>query len=383
MRPTTVAVVGALTLVPCLWAAPRPVVGQAPPRPAAQTPVFEVDPAWPKPLPNNWVLGQAPSVFVDARDHVWLVTRLRTLDKTEIAASLTLPTAECCVAAPPVIEFDAVGNVVQAWGGPGQGYEWPDNEHGIFVDHKSNVWIGGNGAGDRHILKFTQDGKFLLQIGHKLQSPATKVASSNDTVNLNSPAGISVHAPTNEVFVADGYGNRRIIVFDAETGAYKRHWGAYGKRPDDAASRERTYKGPPPEQFNLLHGLRISNDGLVYVADRYNSRIQVFRLDGTFVKEAFIARETLDSRGTASDISFSADPTQRYLYVVDAANYKVRILDRQTLEILSSFGRLGYYAGQWKWVHGIATDSKGNIYTSESQGNRVQKFTLKSAPATR
>jgi DNA-binding beta-propeller fold protein YncE len=202
-------------------------------------------------------------------------------------------------------------------------------------------------------------------------------------VNLNSPAGISVHAPTNEVFVADGYGNRRIIVFDADTGAYKRHWGAYGKRPDDAASRERTYKGPPPEQFNLLHGLRISNDGLVYVADRYNSRIQVFRLDGTFVKEAFIARETLDSRGTASDISFSADPAQRYLYVVDAANYKVRILDRQTLEILSSFGRLGYYAGQWKWVHGIATDSKGNIYTSESQGNRVQKFTLKSAPATR
>jgi hypothetical protein len=382
MRYTKVVVAGALTLVPHLWGAPMFVVGQGAPR-GAQAPVFEVDPAWPKPLPNNWVLGQAPSVFVDARDHVWLVTRPRTLDKGEIAASLTPPTAECCVPAPPVIEFDAAGNVVQAWGGPGQGYEWPDNEHGIFVDQDRNVWIGGNGRGDRHILKFTHDGKFLLQIGHKLQPPATKVASSNDTENMNSPAGISVHAPTNEVFVADGYGNRRIIVFDARTGAYKRHWGAYGKRPDDGASRERTYKGPPPDQFNLLHGLRISNDGLVYVADRYNSRIQVFRLDGSFVKEAFIARETLDSRGTASDVSFSADAAQRYLYVVDAANYKVRILDRQTLEVLSSFGRLGYYAGQWKWVHGIATDSKGNIYTSESMGNRVQKFTLKSTPAAR
>jgi hypothetical protein len=348
-------------------------------RPQADVPTFEVDPGWPKPLPNNWVLGQAPSVFVDARDHVWVVTRPRTLIEGEIAASLSPPTAECCVPAPPVIEFDAEGRVVQSWGGPGEGYEWPDNEHGIFVDHKRNVWIGGNGRGDRHILKFSSDGKFLLQIGRKLAPPATKTASSNDIENLNSPAGVVVEPKANEVYVADGYGNRRIIVFDADSGKYKRHWGAYGHRPDDDASRDRTYEGPPPQQFNLVHGIRLSNDGHVYVADRYNSRIQVFRLDGTFVKEGFIARHTLDSRGTASDVAFSADPAQRFLYVVDAANYKVRILDRQTLEPLSWFGRLGYYPGQWKWVHGIATDSKGNIFTSESQGNRVQKFTLRTA----
>jgi DNA-binding beta-propeller fold protein YncE len=340
-------------------------------------PTFAVDPFWPKPLPHNWVLGQAPSVFVDPQDHVWIVNRPHTLTPGDIAASLDPPTAECCVPAPPVIEFDQVGNVLQAWGGAGEGYEWPDTEHGIFVDSKGNVWIGGSGAGDRHILKFTNTGKFLLQIGHKVIPPAKKAADSNDAENLGSAANMFVDPKTNEVFVADGYVNRRVIVFDADTGKFKRQWGAYGNKPDDAASKKRSPDGVPSPQFNIVHSVKMSNDGIVYVVDRYNNRLQLFTPDGTFLKEVFIARSTTDSRGTASDIAFSPDQGQRFLYVADAANYKVRILDRNTLEILGAFGRLGYYAGQWKWLHGLATDSKGNLYTSESQGNRVQKFIVR------
>ena len=350
------------------------------PGPTAVAPTFEVDPWWPKPLPNNWVLGQTPSVFVDAQDHVWIVTRPRTLTDGDIGASLKPPTAECCVPAPPVIEFDAAGNVLQAWGGPGAGYEWPDTEHGITVDHKGNVWIGGSGSGDRHILKFTNTGKFLLQIGHKVAPPAKKTPNSNDTENLDSAANMFVNPKTNEVFVADGYGNRRVIEFDADTGKYLRHWGAYGNTPDDQASKKRPSEGPASQQFNIVHSVKMSSDGQVYAVDRYNNRLQIFTPEGKFLREAFIARRTTDSRGTASDVAFSPDPEQRFLYVADAADYKIRVLDRSSLQELSSFGRLGFYPGQWKWLHGLATDSKGNLYTSESQGNRVQKFVLKSGP---
>ncbi len=193
--------------------------------------------------------------------------------------------------APPILKFDAAGNLIQSWGGPKSGYEWPDTEHGIFVDYKDNVWISGNGAKDTNILKFTKNGKFLLQIGHHGKS-----AGSNDTENLNRPAGIAVYPKTNEVFVADGYGNRRVIVYDADTGAYKRHWGAYGKKPDDTASNARTFEGPGPPQFNTVHAIQISNDGLVYVGDRRNNRIQVFRPDGTFVKGKLCGTEN-DSGG--------------------------------------------------------------------------------------
>jgi DNA-binding beta-propeller fold protein YncE len=344
---------------------------------SARMPTFEVDPFWPKPLPNNWTLGQAPSVFVDPQDHVWIVTRPRTLTPGDAAASLNPPTAECCVPAPPVIEFDQAGNVVQAWGGPGPGYEWPDTEHGITVDYKGNVWIGGSGAGDRHILKFTHEGKFLLQIGHKLPPSTKKSADSNDVENLASAANMFVDPTTHEVYVADGYVNRRVIVFDADTGKYKRHWGAYGNKPDDAAPKTRNPKDPPSPQFNVVHSVKMSNDRIVYAVDRYNNRVQLFTPEGKFLREVFISRETTDSRGTASDVAFSPDKSQKYLYLADAADYKVRVLDRNTLQVLGSFGRLGYYAGQWKWLHGLATDSEGNLYTSESQGNRVQKFVLK------
>ncbi len=336
-------------------------------------PKFEADPYWPKPLPNNWILGEVSGVSVDSRDHVWIIHRPRTTSEHDRYAADGK--GDCCVPAPAVIEFDPAGNVVQAWGGPGQGYEWPDNEHGVFVDAKDNVWVGGNGdKGDAQILKFTRAGKFLMQIGHHGQSKG-----SNDTQNLGRPAGIVVWAPTNEVFVADGYGNRRVIVYDAETGAYKRHWGAYGNKPDDAAPRTRFFEGPGAPQFNLVHGIRISNDGLVYVGDRVNNRVQVFKLDGAFVKEGYIERKTSGSEGTAFDVAFSPDKQQRFFYVPDGTNKKIQIVDRQTLEILGFVGgHGGHGALDFYHIHSIATDSKGNIYMGEvNAGRRALRYAYK------
>jgi DNA-binding beta-propeller fold protein YncE len=349
-------------------------------------PEYEVDPFWPKPLPNDWILGETPNVVVDPQDHVWVVTRPRTLRPDDIGLTAKPPIAECCRPAPPVIEFDAAGNVVRSWGpvdGKAAGYDWPDDEHGIFLDYKGNVWIGGNGAGDGQVLKFTKDGKFLLQIGKPEPNfkPTPGIRGtppkSNSLERLNLPANVYVWPQTNEVFIADGYGNRRIIVYDADTGAYKRHWGAYGNRPDDQASNKRTFEGAGPPQFNTMHAVTISNDGILYASDRQNNRIQMFTPDGKFLKEVFIARQTLDNRGTAFEVSFSADKEQRFVFVPDGANYKVRILDRKTMAVLSSFGRHGPYAGSWIWLHGIAADSKGNIYTAESRGARLQRFVPK------
>jgi DNA-binding beta-propeller fold protein YncE len=337
-------------------------------------PRFEIDPYWPtQPLPNKYLLGELGGVDVDSHDNVWIISRPKTLTEDQKGASLQPPTSECCIPAPPVIEFDAQGNYLQGWGGSGPGYEWPDNEHGIYVDYKGNIWIGGNTTGkDDQILKFTHDGKFLLQIGH-----AGKSKGSSDTENLNRPTQMVVYMKANELFVSDGYQNRRVIVFDADTGTFKRQWGAYGNVPDDSAPRARSYEGPGPQQFNVVHGVSISNDDLVYVSDRINCRIQVFTIDGKFIKEGFIARETRDWRGTAFGLAFSPDKDQKYIYVPDGANDTIRILDRQSLEILGGFGHAGTYAGQWHWLHNIAVDSKGNIYTGESRGNRIQKFVLK------
>ena len=333
---------------------------------AAQTklPRFEPDPFWPKPLPNLWMIGQVSGTAVDSRDHVWILHRPRTLDEHD--KYLTSKKGDCCIPAPAVIEFDPAGNVVSSWGGPGEGYEWPDNEHGIFVDSKENVWITGNGDKDAQILKFTRAGKFLMQIGHHAKS-----GGSNDTENLGRPAALVVNAGTNEVFVADGYGNRRVVVYDSETGAYKRHWGAYGKKPDDSAPRTRVYSGEGSPQFNLVHGLRISNDGLLYVGDRVNNRVQVFQLDGKFVKEVYIERATESVEGTAFDIAFSPDKPQRFFYVPDGSNKKVQIVDRQKLEIVGFFGgHGGHGVGEFFHIHSIVTDSKGNVYLGEVNGGR-------------
>jgi DNA-binding beta-propeller fold protein YncE len=341
-----------------------------------QAPMFEVDPFWPRPLPNHWVLGSSVGVTVDARDHVFIVHRgAPTLnERTEIGLATTPRTAEdCCLPAPPILEFDPAGDLVEHWGGPGPGYEWPTSNHGVTVDDKGNVWIGGNGKGDAHVLKFTRDGKLLMQFGH-----AGKSGGSNDTENFGQVAKIFVDPKANEAYVADGYGNRRVAVIDADTGKFKRYWGAYGHKPDDTDLGKYDPDAPPAPQFlTPVHCAELASDGLVYVCDRPNDRIQVFKKDGTFVKETFIAKKTLGD-GSVWDIAFSRDPQQRYLYHADGKNEKVYILERDTLKILTSFGDGGRQPGQFFGVHSIATDSKGNIYTTEtSEGKRLQKFVYK------
>ena len=354
------------------------------PQPLQAAPVFRVDPLWPKPQPNHWILGAVAGVAVDARDHVWITHRPSTLQPNE--------TRSIWRAAPPVLEFDADGTLVSSWGGPGPGYEWPQLEHGIYVDHQDNVWLGAGGDKDAHLLKFTRDGRFLMQIGRQ-----GKGSGSNDTQNLGAAANMVVDAATNELFVADGYVNHRVIVFDAVTGAYKRHWGAYGKRPDDGyftqaaerlpgpfsgavqnENRPSQYdpNGPPPPQFRIVHAVRISKDGLVYVCDRTNDRLQVFRKDGTFVLEAFIAKDTFGS-GSVWDVGFSVDPEQTFLIVPDGTNQMVYVLERKSLRVVSEFGGAGHWAGQFYGAHNLAVNSKGDLFITETyEGKRVQKFTL-------
>lgn len=338
-------------------------------------PRYEPDPSWPKPLPNNWMFGQVSGTAVDSHDHIWVIQRPKTLDQHDRYGERKM--ADCCFPAPPVFEFDQAGNVVQTWGGPpkaGESYQWPDNEHGIFVDHKDNVWITGNGDKDGQILKFTKAGKFIMQIGSN-----GKTQSSSARDNMGRPAGAVVYAKTNEIFVADGYRNRRIVVYDAETGAYKRHWGAYGKQPDDAAPRTRVFEGEGSPQFNLVHGLRISNDGLVYVGDRVNNRVQVFKLDGTFVKETYVSRGSRANEGTAFDVGFTPDKQQQFFLVPDGSNSKVHIFNRESLAEVGFFGGHGGHGpADFFHLHNIATDSKGNAYMGEVAGGmRVVRWNYK------
>jgi hypothetical protein len=347
---------------------------------AVMAPRFEVDPLWPKPLPNHWVIGQAIGLTIDSQDHVWIVHRDNLLGANESAASQNPPTASCCVKAPPVLEFDPAGTIVGHWGGPGEGYDWPSSNHGITIDHKGNVWIGANEGTDAHVLKFTRDGRFLVQFGKPGQSKG-----SNDTENFGRPAKIFVDAKANEAYIADGYGNKRVAVIDADTGKFKRYWGAYGNKPDDTSFGNYDPNVPPIKQFRSpVHCAELSNDGLVYVCDRPNDRIQIFKPDGTFVKEVFVATNTLGD-GSVWDIAFSKDPQQKYLFLADGKNEKIYIMLRETMEILTSFGDGGRQPGQFFAVHSIAVDSKGNIFTTETyEGRRLQKFVYKGlAPVTK
>jgi hypothetical protein len=357
----------------------------------AQAPRFEVDPFWPKPLPNHWLLGSTIGVWVDSQDRVWIIHRSSmTLNNTERGAELKPPISECCVGAPPVLAFDQAGNLVAHWGGPGQGFDWPSSNHGIFVDHRGNVWIGGNGAGDSHILKLTQEGKFLMQVG---KPNARQVAGgaepqyrggSNDPDNFGRVAKLFVDPKTDNVYLADGYLNRRVAVLDGNSGKMLRYWGAYGNKPSDDPMPPYDPNAKPAQQFRSpVHCADLSNDGFVYVCDRQGDRIQVFTPDGKFVKEGFIARNTLAS-GSVWDIAFSRDPQQQFLYVSDGQNQRVYIVNRQTLEVVSSFGDGGRQPGQFFGAHSIATDSRGNIYTTETyEGKRVQRFLFRGmAPVT-
>jgi DNA-binding beta-propeller fold protein YncE len=339
-----------------------------------QAPIFEVDPLWPKPLPNNWLLGWTIGIWVDELDHIWVIHRgAGGLHNNEKGAELNPPIAECCRTAPPILVYDSDGTLLRTWGGPGPGYEWPQSNHGIHVDYKGNVWIGGNGEKDAHILKFTNDGKFIMQVGHLGGNKG-----SNDQENFGRVAKIWVDAKTNEAYIADGYLNKRVAVIDADTGKMKRYWGAYGNKPDDTNLGPYDPKAPPAQQFrNPVHCIERSVDDLVYVCDRQNDRLQVFKTDGTFVKEAFYAKNTKGA-GAVWDIVFSKDPQQRFIMLADGQNERVRVIVRETLEEITSFGDGGRQPGQFYGVHSIASDSKGNIYTTETyEGKRVQKFNYK------
>jgi hypothetical protein len=339
-------------------------------------PIFQVDASWPK-LPNSWVVGTVSSVTVDRRDHVWILHRPGTVQQSLKAQ-----------AAPPVLEFDANGAFLRAWGGAGQGYDWPLTEHGITVDYKDVVWIGGSGVTDDMLLKFTDQGKFLKQFGAKGQSKGNA-----DLMNVNRSADVFVYKKTNEAFVADGYGDRRVIVLDADTGAFKRMWGAFGK-PPDGEPPSTSAGGPPapaaldtdgpgsPTFSNPVHALKISNDGLVYVADRSNRRVQVFTPDGKYVTQVFINRAG-PSNGSAAGLGFSPDSQQQFLYVSDLGNSHVVVLDRRTLQVLYQFGTRGAKPGDFQSPHHLAVDSKGNLYTAEvNPGNRAQKFLFKGMSST-
>jgi DNA-binding beta-propeller fold protein YncE len=381
-----------------------------------QAGVYEVDRMWPKPLPNHWVLGSTVGLSVDSRDHVWIVHRGQTGQDPKFMSQMTFPPAAprgggagaargaagarggaaaapargdaangevvatgtkpiselCCTAAPPVLEFDADGNLVGHWGGPGAGYEWMPSMHGITIDAKDNVWLAGNQGNT--VLKFSRDGKFLMQIG---KNGASK--GNADTENFSNPAEVSVDDAANEIYVADGYGNKRVIVLDATTGKFKRMWGAYGNVPSDARNDPYDPAKPMTEykQFQIVHCATLANDGQVYVCDRIHDRIQVFKKDGTFVKETQIAKRTLGD-GVAFDIAFSKDPGQRLMYLADGANHRIWQLLTQPMTVLNHIGDGGRYPGQFYAIHNVSLDSKGNIYTTETYtGARVQKFTYK------
>ena len=330
-------------------------------------PKFQANPFWIKPLPNQWIIGQVAGIAIDKNDHLWIVHRPKSLSVDELG--LENKNAKCCISAPPVIEFDKNGKVVQAWGGPGQGYDWFENEHGIYVAPSGEVWLAGNGKSDRQLLKFSNSGKFLLQIG----SPGAE-QNSNDTKNLGRPAHMDLDVSTNEIYVADGYQNRRVIVFDASNGSYKRHWGAYGGKPADGNFERFDSK---LEQFgNPVHCARLLKSGYLAVCDRAQNRIQIFSKEGKFIRQLEIDINTKDNKtGWGSVYDVVEDSRARFFYVADGTNNEIKIVDQKSEKIIGTIGRSGRNAGDFHVLHNIAIDSKGNLYTSEvDNAKRVQKF---------
>ncbi len=339
-------------------------------QPSAKAPQFVVDPAWPADMPNNWIFGSITGVFVDAKDQIWVTHLPETLTEEETSETQQPPIGTCCRSAPTVVVFDTAGKVVNSWGDPADDIAvYPRNAHGIFVDHNDFVWIGT--FQHHRVQKFTREGKHVLTIG-----TYEKTGGSNDTTLLGGPAGIWVDPKTNEVFIADGYRNRRVIVFDGESGKYLRHWGAYGEAPDDT-QKPANDPNIPNKQFATVHGLTGSNDGFIYVADRRGNRIQAFDQQGKFIRETIIAPETRAS-GSAFVPVLSPDSAQQWLYLADGTNHKIWILRRSDLTVVGEFGRGGRQLGQMLRPHGMSVDSKGNLYVGEaSTGRRVQRFTPK------
>ncbi|MBM64155.1 MAG: hypothetical protein CL484_14495 [Acidobacteria bacterium] len=362
-----------------------------------EVPQFEYDPSWPaRPLPNNWILGEVGGISVDAQGHIWAIHRPWTVTGRELGA--VEGGAACCRPAPSIIEFDQAGDVVQAWpelqqfeaapGTPaGQGNrvgpngamlwesqpgvygEWGRREHTVYVDHTDHVWVSNDES--QVLYKFTRAGRHVLTIGER-----GVTGGSNDPEHLGRPAGLVLDPETNELFVADGYTNKRVIVFDANTGEYRRHWGAYGNRPRDADLGRYDPNATPSSQFRgPVHGIALSHDGFLYVTDRSANRVQVFLRDGAFVQEGFIATGTRDL-GTAYGVALSHDVEQRWVYINDGSNNTIWILRRDTLETVGQFGSYGRQGGQLLSAHSMAVDQLGNIYVGETRGRRVQRFRL-------
>ena len=340
-----------------------------------KAPAFELDPKWPS-IPNNWVLGEVTSISVDRKDHIWV-----------LHVPQSIPQAQRANAAPPVLQFDAAGKLLTSWGGPGDGFEWPEREHGIFVDANDFVWIGGRGgwprpatpgSSDDMILKFTMAGKFVMQIGHRGQSKG-----NTDTENVHQPTDTFVDTSAKEIYVADGYGNKRVVVFDSETGKFKRMWGAFGNMPpptlapNPAVPQPQTTPEGPPD-FGLPHAVKVSRDGVVYLADRINNRIQMFTTAGKYIKQVRVTNEGSTVVPVPAGFAFSPDRKQQFLYVVDSGPMRVVIYDRATMTQIGTIGMRSAKPGDFDIVHHMAADSKGNLYTAEIVTNRrAQRFVLK------
>ena len=358
-----------------------PVLATGPATPAEGPPKYRYDATWPKPLPNHWALGGITGIFVDQNDHIWVLNRPRDLDNTNNYLTLNPPAADCCVAAPAVLEFDADGNLLKGWGTPNMVPGWPKSEHTIFTDRAGNVYIAGAQAGDS-LLKFTADGKFISDFGHRgpaVANQGQKQDNQQTDLLLRGVAAATLDENAGEIYIADGYLNKRVMVWDWNTGKFKRGWGAYGKplaEIDNVGYPDVGKEGDPgAKDFRApVHCVRIAKDGLVYVCDRGGNRVQVFTKDGKFLKEFYAARDT-KMRGTVGSVDFSPDPQQKYIFIADIMNMTVWELDRQTGQVVQRIGRPGHEGGAFTFLHVAAMDSKGNLYTGEvGTGRRVQKF---------
>jgi hypothetical protein len=347
---------------------------------------YQVDVSWPKVLPKKWMLANATGLAIDKDDHVWVLNRPRQLALDDAGSAVPPPQGpygDCCFPAPSLVEFDSEGNVLNSWGGPNHIADWPILEQGLFIDGQGNFWIGGDFHGnmnnltapidkpdekrwDRQILKFSPDGKKLLAIGH----PSSAPTNNQDTMILGGPTAMFVDDAANEVYIADGYLNRRVVVYDSNTGAFKRGWGANGVPLSQISNGKASGK-----QFSgVVASIDISRDGLVYVGDREGNRTQVFTKEGKFVKEFLIRPKTL-GLGSVWSTALSRDAAQKYLYVADGENGVIHVLNREDGAEVATIGHKGRYAGQFHDIDRIALDSKGNLYVTEITHNiRLQKL---------
>lgn len=366
---------------------------------AQDAPTYRVDPFWPQRLPNNWSMQQVVDIAIGPDDHVWALNRRDDARPDELGAGRTPPRQLCCTLGPEIVEFDPDGKVLRAWGGPGYHPAWPDRLQTLAVDRHGNVWISGTTPGDS-IVKFSPDGEYLWELGRRGERKSrAEVAQNNQRTDVLEAGigGFDFDEDANEIYIADGFVNKRILVYDMTTGEFKRGWGGKGQ-PLSAIDNDPTppydVSGLPPDQEDFapaIHCAHVSHDKLVYACERGSDRIQVFTTQGQFVRSIWVHPET-QARGdgcggiwsttdppcgTVYNLTFSHDPQQRYLYVADGTNNRVWIINRMSGETVGSFGGNGRYAGQLHWIDSIAVDSRGNLYTGEVEdGKRIQKFVL-------